>query len=75
MSPSPNLVTEGGEGLGKTNKKRTATKSKGSGLEDGANRRSQKLPGCAVVRMSLMPKSPGHKLMLDRQGRETGPRL
>ena len=32
------FITEGGEGLGKTNKKRTATKSKGSGLEDGASR-------------------------------------
>ena len=32
------FITEGGEGLGKTNKKRTATKSNGSGLEDGASR-------------------------------------
>ena len=32
------FITEKGEGLGKTNKKRTATKNKGSGLEDGASR-------------------------------------
>ena len=32
------FITEGGEGLGKTNKKRTATKSKGRGREDGASR-------------------------------------
>ena len=52
------FITEGGEGLGKRNKKRTATKSKGSGLEDGASRalmtnsrdrRIQKVP-CAALR-------------------------
>ena len=31
-------ITQGGEGRGKTNKKRKATKSKGRGLEEGASR-------------------------------------
>ena len=32
------FITQGGEGRGKTNKKRKATKSKGRGLEEGASR-------------------------------------
>ena len=31
------FITQGGEGRGKTNKKRKATKSKGRGLEEGAS--------------------------------------
>ena len=30
------FITQGGEGRGKTNKKRKATKSEGRGLEEGA---------------------------------------
>ena len=32
------FITQGGEGRGKTNKKRKATKSEGRGLEEGASR-------------------------------------
>ena len=32
------FITQGGEGRGKTNEKRKATKSKGRGLEEGASR-------------------------------------
>ena len=32
------FITQGGEGRGKTNRKRKATKSKGRGLEEGASR-------------------------------------
>ena len=32
------FIIQGGEGRGKTNKKRKATKSKGRGLEEGASR-------------------------------------
>ena len=32
------FITQGGEGRGKTNKKRKATKSKGRSLEEGARR-------------------------------------
>ena len=32
------FITKGGEGRGKMNKRRKATKSKGRGLEEGASR-------------------------------------
>ena len=32
------FITQGGEGRGKTNKERKATKSKGRGLKEGASR-------------------------------------
>jgi len=45
------FITQGGEGQGKTNKKRKATKSKGRGLEEGASRalmRQVEEEGCGV---------------------------
>ena len=45
------FITQGGEGRGKTNKKRKATKSEGRGLEEGARRalmRQVGEEGCGV---------------------------
>ena len=48
------FITEGGEGLGKTNKKRTATKSKGRGLEDGVSGLQQ---NCTEIQLAELKPS------------------
>ena len=47
------FITKGGEGRGKTNKKRKATKSEGRGLEEGASRASFLIDGGLVAHRAV----------------------